>query len=268
MSSEGLEVVLSPLQFAAILENESIDRGSCLSNRLWGTASVLGGAVELIGAAALLLTPEPTAMTKVAGGVLAVHGSDTVSSGLTQIFSCQPQSTLTSQGAAAVARALGADPKTAANFGIAIDVAVPLAAGFAGAARAIAIRRGAVSLAAEEAQGGHTIARHVGRTEAQLRARLVEQPGIPAASTFVTLEQAEQTVAAAVRANSSAIKAWAAGAGPGQTKAFSYTSATVVGQGVVRSTGQLTQMKNAVVVLRKVITGNRVYFVLTAYPKP
>jgi hypothetical protein len=96
----------------------------------------------------------------------------------------------------------------------------------------------------------------------------VEQPGIPAASTFVTLEQAEQTVAAAVRANRSAIKAWAAGAGPGQTKAFSYTSATVVGQGVVRSTGQLTQMKNAVVVIRKVITGNRVYFVLTAYPKP
>jgi hypothetical protein len=107
MSSEGLEVVLSPLQLAAILENESIDRGSCLRNRLWGTASVLGGAVELIGAAALLLTPEPTTMTKVAGGVLAVHGSDTVSSGLTQIFSCQPQSTLTSQGAAAVARALG-----------------------------------------------------------------------------------------------------------------------------------------------------------------
>jgi predicted transcriptional regulator len=75
-------------------------------------------------------------------------------------------------------------------------------------------------------------------------------------------------VAATLRANSNVIKAWAVGAGPGQTKVFSYTSATVVGQGVVRSTGQLTQMKSAVVVLRKVITGNRVYFVLTAYPKP
>jgi hypothetical protein len=267
MSSEALEIVVSPLQLAAILESDSIDRASCLSNRLWGTASVLGGALELIGAAALLLTPEPTTLTKAAGGVLAVHGSDTVSSGITQIFSCQPQSTVTSQGATAVARALGADPKTAATVGIAIDVAVPLAAGFVGAARAIAIRRGAMSLAAQEAQGGHTIARHVGRTEAQLRARLVEQPGIPAASTFLTLEQAEQTVAAALRANRSAIKAWAAGTGPG-TWRFSYTSSTIVGQGVVRSTGQLTQMKNAVVVLRKVVAGNRVYFVVTAFPTP
>ena len=63
LESEGLEVVLSPLQLAAILENDSIDQGSCLSNRFWGAASVVGGAMELIGAAALFLAPEPTTVT-------------------------------------------------------------------------------------------------------------------------------------------------------------------------------------------------------------
>lgn len=127
--------------------------------------------------------PEPTTVTKIAGGVLAVHGADTASAGLMQVVSCQTRTTLTSQALTAAAKALGADPSTAANVALAIEVGVPLAAGFAGAARAVAIRRGAVSLGAEEALGGHTIARHVGRTEAELRLRLVQQPAIPAAST-------------------------------------------------------------------------------------
>jgi hypothetical protein len=268
VESEGLEIVLSPLQLAAILENDSIDQGSCLSNRFWGAASVVGGAIELVGAAGLFLMPEPTTVTKIAGGALAVHGADTASSGVMQIVSCQTRTTLTSQAVAAAAKALGADPTTAGNVGFAIDIAVPFAAGFAGAARVIAIRRGAVSLAAEEGLGGHAIARHVGRTEAELRLRLLQEPRIPAASTFLTIRQAERAVEATLRANRGAIKAWAATAGPGKWKAFSYSSTAVVGGGVVRSTGKMTEMSNVVVVLRKVVARNRVYFVLTAYPKP
>jgi hypothetical protein len=41
----------------------------------------------------------------------------------------------------------------------------------------------------------------------------------------------------------------------------------VIGQGVVRATGNLTNMSQVVVVVRKVIAQNRIYFVLTAYPK-
>lgn len=268
MESAGLEVVLTPLQLAAVLENESIDRASCLSNQFWGAASVVGGAMELIGAAGLFLMPEPTTVTKIAGGALAVHGADTVSAGLVQVVSCQTRTTLTSQAVTAAAKALGADPTTVTNVALAVEVAVPASAGFAGAAKAIAIRRGAISLAAEETLGGHTIARHVGRNEAELRLRLAQQPAIPAASTFRTLQEAERIVAAAIRANRSAIKVWAGAASPGQTKSFTYASASVVGQGVVRSTGNLTDMSNVVVVLRKVVARNRVYFVLTAYPKP
>jgi CDI toxin RNase A-like protein len=187
-------------------------RESCLSNRIWGAASVVGGAMELIRAAALFLAPEPTTVTKIAGGVLAVHGADTASAGLAQVVSCQTRTTLTSQAPAAAAKALGADPATASHVALAIEVAVPMAAGFVGAARAVAIRQGAVSLAAEEALGGHTIARHVGRTEAELRLRLVQQPAIPAASTFLTLMEAEGVVGVALRSNKGAIKAWAAAA--------------------------------------------------------
>lgn len=265
---EGLEIVLSPLQFAAVLENDTIEESSSWNNRFWGAATVVGGALEMVGGAALLLTPEPTTVTKIAGSTLAVHGVDTTSAGIMQVVSGQTRTTLTSQAVAAAAQVLGADPQTANNVAFAVDIAVPLIAGFAGAARAIAIRRGAISLAAEEAAGGHTIARHVGRTEAQLRSRLAQQPGIPAASTFRTLQEAEAAVAAALRTNKEAIKAWAKSANPGQTKAFTYEAGRVIGQGVVRSTGQMTDMSKMVVVVRKVIEKNRVYFVITAYPKP
>lgn len=266
-NEEGLEIILTPIQLAAILENESIEESATFSNRLWGAATLAGGAIELVGAAVLILVPEPTTVTKIAGGTLGVHGVDTATTGIMQIVSGRTRTTLTSQAVSAAAEALGASPDTAATVGMAIDIAVPMLAGFAGAARAFAIRRGAISLVAEEAAGGHTIARHVGRTEAQLRARLAAEPRLVAASTFRNLKEAETVVASALRANSASIKTWASSASVGQTKAFSYSAGKVIGEGVVRSSGQLQNMSNMVVVVRKVQVQNRLYFVLTAYPK-
>lgn len=96
----------------------------------------------------------------------------TASAGLRQIASGRDTSTLTSDAAKAAAEALGADPATANMIGLGADIAIPLIAGGVGALRVIAVRRGSISLTAEEAAGGHAIARHVGQTEAQLRARL------------------------------------------------------------------------------------------------
>lgn len=265
---EGIEIILSPIQLAAILENESIEESATVSNRLWGAATLAGGAIELVGAAVLFLVPEPTTVTKIAGGTLGVHGLDTVSTGLMQVVSGRSRTTMTSQAVTAAAEALGADPDDAATVGMVVDIAVPFVAGFAGAARAIAVRRGAVSLAAEEAAGGHTIARHVARTEDQLRARLAAQSRIPAASTFRSLKDAEGFVAEALRANKNAIKEWARNANVGQAKGFPYDAGRVVGEGIVRSTGRLQNMNKMVVVVRKVREQNRVYFVLTSYPKP
>jgi hypothetical protein len=196
-----------------------------------------------------------------------VHGSDTAATGLQQLISGRPQTTLTFQAAEAAARAMGMDPSGAVKVGMAVDIGVPLVAGFAGAARVAAIRRGSINLLAEEAQGGHTILRHVARTEAQLQARLAAQPGIKAASTFVTIEDAEKAVSAVLKANRAAIKTWASTAKIGaNSPAFTLDFGKTIGQGVVRATGAMTPMSKAIVVLRKVSQGNRVFFVLTSYP--
>jgi hypothetical protein len=112
-SQEGLQIVLTPLQLAAILDNESVEQSSALSNRIWGAVSLVGGAVELVGAAGLLLVPEPTTVTKIAGGALAVHGSDTAGTALVQIVTGRSRITMISQAAAAAAEALGATPDQA-----------------------------------------------------------------------------------------------------------------------------------------------------------
>jgi hypothetical protein len=268
MDYEGIDVVLTPLQLAAVLQGESIEKPSHLSAAFWGAASVVTGAAELVGAAALLLAPEPTMMTKLAGGALAFHGSDEISTGIVQITSGTTRSTVTAQGASAAAKAMGVNSSNATTIGSVVDLVVPLAAGFVGAARTLAVRRGVLSLAAEESAGGHTIAVHVGRTEAQLRARLAQQPRLKAASTFLSLRDAERAVSATLRANKGGIEAWAKAARPGERKAFQYTADRFVGHGVVRATGKLTETCEVVVVLRKVVTNNRLYFILTAYPKP
>ncbi|MDR1967945.1 MAG: hypothetical protein LBQ32_04515, partial [Burkholderiaceae bacterium] len=89
----GLQIVLSPVQLAAILEGETVDEQSTVSNRLLGALTVVGGAIELVGSAGLLLTPEPTMVTKAGGVVLAAHGSDTLSTGIQQVWTGRPKTT-------------------------------------------------------------------------------------------------------------------------------------------------------------------------------
>ena len=81
------------------------------------------------------------------------------------------------------------------------------------------------------------------------------------------MAEAERWVSEAVRANRAAIEAWAKKAAVGgKPQPFPYQASSVVGEGVVRATGQLTQMTKLVVVLQRVQMQNRVYFLLTAYP--
>ncbi|EHR68978.1 hypothetical protein BurJ1DRAFT_0079 [Burkholderiales bacterium JOSHI_001] len=262
----GLQIVLSPVQLAAVFESETLDSAPSLSNRLWGAASVFAGGLELVGAAALLLTPEPTAITKVAGGALGVHGADTASAGLTQVVTGRSTTTLTSKAASSTAESLGADPRTAELIGLGADIAVPLLAGGAGLAKILSVRKGAISLAAEEASGGHTIAKHVGRTEEQLRQRLLTDRRIPVASTFRNLSEAERFIAEALRANREAISSWAKAAAIGERERFIYDAGKAVGFGIVRTMGKAESMTKMLVVLKKVQDQNRIYFVLTAFP--
>ncbi|MEV1062030.1 RNase A-like domain-containing protein [Streptomyces sp. NPDC050263] len=69
---------------------------------------------------------------------------------------------------------------------------------------------------AEDLGGGHTIDKHVGKTDAQLLQRLRDQSGIPAASSFPDLTSAQKYTQACIRQNSGAIDAWLATGPPPQ----------------------------------------------------
>ncbi len=124
-----------------------------------------------------------------------------------------------------------------------------------------------VTLAQSEALGGHTLARHVGRTELQLRERLAREPRIPAAGTFPSRNVAEAVVAEALDRDAGAIARWLPDAMPGATRGFNYTAGRPIGQGVIRATDSLVDMSRIRLVLRRT-NGPAPYVILTAYPVP
>ena len=264
---DGLEIVLTPIQLAAIFSNGTIEHHGSVEQRFWGAATAIGGALELVGAAALLLAPEPTVLTKVAGVALGAHGADTATAGFRQVYSGRSEATVTSEVARSAALAFGVDQKNANLIGLTVDIAIPAMLGIAGAVRILAVRRGAISLVTEEALGGHTIARHVGRTEAELRSRLFINKRIRAATTFKSLAEAERTVSSALRSNQIAITSWSKSATIGATKAFNYDAGRFIGLGIARGSNFTQQVTRVTIVLRKIQANGREYFVLTAYPK-
>lgn len=121
-------------------------------------------------------------------------------------------------------------------------------------------------LDADEARGGHTIARHVGRTDAQLRQRLADEPGIGTASTYATQAIAERTIARTLRANADRVRAWTERRGNRPNLALDYRGAPgeVLGRSIRRGRAPV-ECRDAVVVLR---WDGRGSYVLTSYPEP
>lgn len=123
-------------------------------------------------------------------------------------------------------------------------------------------------LSSDEARGGHTIARHVGRTDEQLRQRLGQQPGISAASTYTDLETAETVVAAVLLAEAARVRAWTRRRGPRPNLALRTRNprGPPIGRVLERGRRQPVPARGAVVVLRWDARA-RDYFVLTSYPE-
>ena len=271
--TDGISVVLSPTQLTAILSGVTLGPDETSANRMWGGLKLVAGSLEMVGAAALLVAPEPTMVTKVSGWGLAAHGSDTLSAGLWQVWTGKQQRTLTEQSAAELALRLGADSATAQGVGTAVDIAVPFALSAAvGAARIISVRFGRLSLLEHEAEagarvGGHTILKHVGKTEAELRARLAAEPNTRTASTFKTLAIAERTLYQAVKANRSAIEGWAIRARPGDKQAFFYTAKDVVGYTLNRAHPTWQEARRIRFVLKMESYKGKLYYILTAFPQ-
>lgn len=54
---DELQVVLTPLQLAAILSNGTLEQPS-FANRAWGVAGAIVGAIEVVGGGAMFVMPD------------------------------------------------------------------------------------------------------------------------------------------------------------------------------------------------------------------
>lgn len=123
-------------------------------------------------------------------------------------------------------------------------------------------------LARDEAMGGHTLARHVGRTDDQLRERLERERGISAASTYTDRSTAERVVAETLDQAAGRIRDWASRRGPRPNLALRYRSpdGRTIGSSLERGDSRARPCTGALVVLRW-DDRRHAYFVLTSYPE-
>jgi hypothetical protein len=149
------------------------------------------------------------------------------------------------------------------------DVSAPREASGATAAPAAArAERGSMAphdLSRDESHGGHTLTRHVGRSDADLRDRL-RRERISAASTYTDRAAAEMTVARALVQQAERVARWEARSGARPNLALDYHGdpSEPIGRSLERNSATTVPCYDAVVVLRW--DGDN-YFVLTSYPE-
>jgi hypothetical protein len=122
-------------------------------------------------------------------------------------------------------------------------------------------------LSRDEAEGGHTLHRHVGRTDTELKQRLDEEPNISAASTYSDRATAERAVGAALEQNRAKIERWLQrpGSHPNLVVDYDGDPRHPLGRSWKRGADAPEPCSQAVVVLKW--DGNARYHVLTTYPE-
>jgi Bacterial CdiA-CT RNAse A domain len=120
-------------------------------------------------------------------------------------------------------------------------------------------------LARDEQRGGHTLEKHVGRTDRQLEERLRRERHISAASTWSDLDTAEATVAQALRAERGRVESWEGRGYPRANLALHYDAGRAIGRSLLRGADQTVDCSSAVIVLRA--DGPDRFYVLTTYPE-
>ena len=139
-----------------------------------------------------------------------------------------------------------------------------LTALFVAAAPAEASKR---DLARDEKHGGHTLSRHVGRTDEQLRERLRKEPGLSAASTYTDRATAEEAVTLAIRSAKNRMDQWLAREGSRANLVIDWPgNGKVLGRSLRRGEKAPVPCRRALVVL-KWNAETEIYYVLTSYPE-
>ena len=122
-------------------------------------------------------------------------------------------------------------------------------------------------LSQDEAAGGHTLKKHVGRSDDQLRGRLRQERNISAASTYTDRATAEMVVGAVLQAQQAKIRRWLdrESGHPNLVLDYAGDSTHPIGRTMRRGEDQSQPCSHAVVVLRW--SGPNDYYVLTTYPE-
>jgi hypothetical protein len=122
-------------------------------------------------------------------------------------------------------------------------------------------------LSPDESAGGHTLRKHVGRTDDQLRERLRHERNISAASTWTDRDTAEHAVGTALEQNRSKLDRWLSREGGHPNLVIDYDGdpSHPVGRSLRRDADRPEPCAHATIVLRWVPPSD--YYVLTSYPE-
>lgn len=115
----------------------------------------------------------------------------------------------------------------------------------------------------DEREGGHTLARHVGKSDADLARRLERESGVAAASTFVDRATAEAVVGITVQREAGRIDRWLRQQSENLALDYFGERSQVIGFVLLRGESHPVATHRARIVLRRRGDG---YFILTAYP--
>lgn len=123
-------------------------------------------------------------------------------------------------------------------------------------------------LSLDEAMGGHTLARHVGKSDAELAERLGRERQISAASTYTDRATAERSVGAALAGGGGKLASWIRRSGRRPNLVLHYVepSRRPIGRSLRRGHQRAVPCTRAIVVLRWDERKDR-YYVLTSYPE-
>jgi hypothetical protein len=122
-------------------------------------------------------------------------------------------------------------------------------------------------LSRDETAGGHTLRKHVGRSDDELRQRLRRERNIAAASTWTDRTTAERAVGLALEQNRDQIERWLnrPGGHPNLVIDYDGDPSHSIGRSLRRGADQVEPCAHATIILKW--AGPNVYYVLTSYPE-